>query len=173
MSDALLNASSPGFDEKKPVQIRGLPAATHDLAKACAHAAGLTVAEWYDRAVHSQARLDKQESVFPPSPPRPPPSQPDPLTEALIALLTAAGPAMSQDPRGLKAVPGLAGLLTDKVREVRGMPPLKKTSKVMRVSDESVRSDVVLDATVAGTPSAKIIEHISERPLSTRSDISG
>jgi hypothetical protein len=53
-------------EEKKPFQLRAFPVASRKLAVSCAIKAGLTVPEWVDRAVHSQARIDRQESLFPP-----------------------------------------------------------------------------------------------------------
>jgi len=55
-------------ETKAPFQIRDFRRDTQKLAKDCAKAAGLTMAEWMDRAVHTQARADRDDGLLPPSP---------------------------------------------------------------------------------------------------------
>lgn len=110
-------------DAKAPFQIRDFLVATRELGKTCAHKSGLTMAEWADRAFHTQARVDRNEQVIfaPPKQAHPEDAARD---AALADLLTAAGAATSHDPRGIKAVPGLVSLLAARVRAAKGLPPL-------------------------------------------------
>lgn len=114
-------------DAKAPFQIRDFRVATRELGKTCANRAGLTMAEWADRAFHTQARVDaNDQQVFVP----PPKSAPEQARDTHLAeLLTSAGAATAHDPRGLKAVPGMVSLLAERVRAARGLPPraLRKT----------------------------------------------
>jgi hypothetical protein len=115
-------------DGKAPFQIRAFPVVTRKLALACANKSGLTIPEWMDRAVHSQARLDQGENIFPPSRPGSPAPPPTPLASDadLIGLLHAAAALAATDPeRKVAAIPGLKTLLAERVRSARGLPPVK------------------------------------------------
>lgn len=108
-------------DGKKPFQIRGFPVATRKLALACAAKAGLTMPEWMDRAVHSQSRIDRDESVFPPLAKVNGHADDD---EGLVELLNAAAAIAAANGRQLRSVPGLTSLVAERVRKARGLPPL-------------------------------------------------
>lgn len=111
-------------DTKKPFQLRAFPVAARKLATDCASRAGLTLPEWFDRAVHTQARLDTQESVFPPGDAAQdfaagkPSPQPSALME-LVALMAAAGTLAAHT-----KLPGdVRALINQRARALQGLPP--------------------------------------------------
>ena len=108
-------------DEKKPFQIKSFATADRELAKAASMRAGLNMGEWVGRAVRTQDRVDRQESIFPPVAPSRTAEADD---TALISLMTAAAALAAANPRQLRGVPGLTSLLAARVRQARGLPPL-------------------------------------------------
>ena len=131
-------------DEKKPFQLRAFPVETRKLAVVCATKAGLTVPEWIDRAVHSQARLDRAESVFPPERPN---SDGDAQTDlsAICELVRVAvdvakvtGKPLRSDLQGR-----LLGLVDQEIRAARGMPqiPYRPMPPLRRVLGAVVCTD--------------------------------
>jgi hypothetical protein len=115
--------------EKSSFSIKAFPVEARKLALACAARAGLTMAEWMDRAVHSQARLEAGENVLPPDRGFAAPaaiSQPVPgdLAGLLIMMQVAQVAAQaSGKPMGKTIAQRYYGLVDDRVRAAAGLPP--------------------------------------------------
>ncbi len=141
---------SDSENPKAPFQIRDFKIATRELGKTCAHKAGLTMAEWADRAFRTQARVDANEQVIFDPPPKP--SMTQARDAQLAELLTAAGTATAHDPRGLRAIPGMISLLQDRVRVARGLPPLPPRATRKTPVKHSLESGKTLELSVSSNP---------------------
>jgi hypothetical protein len=79
-------------DAKGPFQIRDFRRGTQAKAKACANRAGLNMAEWMDRAVHTQARVEQGDQILPPDQPgAPQPSGPNGADQLTARMHAVAG----------------------------------------------------------------------------------
>lgn len=120
-------------DERAPWTIKSVRVETRKLAVASAMKQGVPMAEWMDRAVRTQANVDKGNQVIPPGqspPPRFAPVQlPDEtgkpmdltaLADALRAVATVAGAADMPVSKSLARE--ASALLRQQIREARGLP---------------------------------------------------
>jgi hypothetical protein len=119
------------MDQRKaPWTIKAVPVETRRLALDCANRAGLTMAEWMDRAVHTQARTDAGNAVleresFERGAAPPAPGVLD--ASALLVMMQAAAAAAhaSGQPMSKRVAQRFYGLVDDQVRSAGGLPARK------------------------------------------------